>query len=195
MASIPSPSNCSDRTRLWQNQHDRMHCKNIYILFPNLIFSKYQKVTGTRKWNCSNTLTFSKHRFWSAFWLQIKLGYMPSWQGSLLEAWHFIQDADRQIWETDQINIHQKKSTALTHLFKSPLLKNKLNKYMRESLRHTQILQVKHIGASNLLMPIHIPFTSVFPFQSARVLSCLARMTKTRANRIRVRAVREHFIG
>lgn len=62
-------------------------------------------------------------------------------------------------------------------------------------LCHTQILQVKHIGASNLLMPIHIPFTSVFPFQSAKVLSCLVRMTKTRANRIRARAVREHIIG
>lgn len=102
---------------------------------------------------------------------------------------------DKHERETGLINIHQTKSTALTHLFKSPLLKNHLNKYMKESLRHTQILQMKHIGASNLLMPIHIPFTSVFPFQSARVPSCLARMTKTRANRIRARAVREHIIG
>lgn len=66
---------------------------------------------------------------------------------------------------------------------------------MQERLCHTQILQVKHIGGSNLLMPIHIPFTSVFPFQSARPLTCLGRLVKTRTNSIRAQAMKVHLIG
>lgn len=120
-----------------------------------------------------------KHYFWSDFWLQIKLKHMQA-------VWFLTRKVTGSMTFYRGCNpytsIHLKKI-------------NTKKKYMRESLCHTQILQVKHIWASHLLTPIHIPFTSVFPFWSARALSCLERLVKTRTNSIRAQAIKLHFIG